>query len=85
MAAGRTDGDEVEAIVQCGTNLAMGRLAGMAEKLLGKPVIAINAATYWFALRDNGIEDPIEGYGSLLADYPRLPDNYASPSPAAAE
>lgn len=76
------DGDDVEAIVQCGTNLAMGRLAGMAEKFLAKPVIAINAATYWYALRDNGIEDRIEGYGSLLSDFPRLPDNYATTPPA---
>ncbi len=74
------DGDDVEAIVQCGTNLAMARLAGMAEKMLGKPVIAINTATYWFALRENGIEDRIEGFGSLLTDFPRLPDNYAAVS-----
>lgn len=75
------DGDGVEAIVQCGTNLAMARLAGMAEKVLGKPVIAINTATYWFALRDNGIEDRIEGFGSLLSDFPTLPENYAASVP----
>lgn len=72
------DGDDVEAIVQCGTNLAMARLAGMAEKMLGKPVIAINTATYWFALRDNGIEDRVDGFGSLLSDFSRLPDNFAA-------
>ena len=72
------DGDDVEAIVQCGTNLAMARLAGMAEKMLGKPVIAINTATYWFALRDNGIEDRVDGFGSLLSDFSRLPENFAA-------
>ena len=39
----------VEAIVQVGTNLAMARLAGIAEFWFDKPVIAINTATYWWA------------------------------------
>src|SRR5215467_2001688 len=51
----RLDGEGVEAIVQVGTNLAMARLAGQAEFWLGKPVLAINTATYWSALRQNGI------------------------------
>jgi len=59
----------VEAIVQVGSNLAMARLAGIAEFWLDKPVIAINTATYWWALRKNGIEDKIEGWGSLLIDH----------------
>ena len=63
------DGAEVEAIVQVGTNLAMARLAGIAEFWLDKPVIAINTATYWRALRRNGIADKIDGWGSLLLDH----------------
>jgi len=59
----------VEAIVQVGTNLAMARLAGVAEFWLDKPVIAINTATYWWALRQNGIMDKVYGYGSLLIDH----------------
>src|SRR5712692_5040374 len=51
------DGPDVEAIVQAGTNLSMVRLADAAERELGKPVIAINAATFWYALRDCGIAD----------------------------
>ena len=61
--------DEVQAVVQVGTNLAMARLAALAEFWLGKPVIAINTATYWWALRQNGIEDKIQGFGSLLAEH----------------
>lgn len=61
------DGDDVDAIVQAGTNLAMARLAAVAEDWLRKPVIAINTATYWHALRTNGIEDKVQGFGSLLA------------------
>lgn len=63
------DGDDVDAIVQVGTNLSMARLAASAELWLGKPVIAINTATYWHALRANGITDPIEGFGRLLTHY----------------
>jgi maleate isomerase len=62
----RLDGPDVEAIVQVGTNLAMARLAGLAEFWLGKPVIAINTAIYRWALRRNGILDPVDGFGSLL-------------------
>ena len=63
------DGPEVQAIVQIGTNLAMARLAGAAEAWLGKPVLPINTATYWHALRSNGINDPVDGFGSLLAHH----------------
>ena len=59
----------VEAIIQVGTNLAMARVAGIAEFWLDKPVIAINTATYWWALRQNGIDDKIQGFGSLLSHY----------------
>jgi len=59
----------VDAIVQTGTNLAMARLAGIAEFWLDKPVIAINTATYWWALRQNNINDKIQGFGSLLSKY----------------
>jgi maleate isomerase len=61
--------DQVEAIVQVGTNLSMLRLADEAERWLGKPVIAINAATWWMALRDNDINDRIEGCGRLLREF----------------
>ena len=59
----------VEAIVQVGTNLAMARVAALAEFWLDKPVIAINTATYWWALRQAGIMDKIHGWGSLLVEH----------------
>ena len=34
-----------------------------------KLVVAINTATYWWALRQNGIEDKVSGYGSLLLEH----------------
>jgi maleate isomerase len=56
----------IDAIVQVGTKLAMARLAGIAEFWLDKPVLAINTAIYWHALRASGIQDRVPGYGSLL-------------------
>ena len=63
------DGDDIDAIIQVGTNLSMVRLAAAAELWLGKPVIAINTATYWHALRANGIKDQMKGFGRLLSDF----------------
>lgn len=63
------DGPDVDAIVQVGTNLSMVDLAAEYERKLGKPVIAINTATYWHSLRACGIEDRISGLGRLLQDF----------------
>lgn len=68
-ALSELDGPDVDALVQVGTNLPMARLAGEAERWLGKPVLAVNTATYWHALRGAGIEDRIRGFGSLLATH----------------
>lgn len=59
----------VDAIVQCGTNVSMVRLAAEAERWFGKPVIAINTATLWDALRTTGVADQYDGYGALLRDF----------------
>jgi maleate isomerase len=60
---------DVDAVIQVGTNLAMARLAGLAEFWLDKPVVAINTATYWHALRQNGIDDRRDGFGSLFSRF----------------
>ncbi|MDX1377523.1 MAG: hypothetical protein R3307_01640 [Anaerolineales bacterium] len=60
---------DADALVQVGTNLSMVGLADEAERWFGKPVIAINAATYWMALRDNGIDERIYGCGRLLREF----------------
>lgn len=62
----RLNNDDVDALVQVGTNLPMARLAATMETRLGTPTIAINTATYWHALRNNGIDDKISGFGRLL-------------------
>ena len=63
------DGPEVDALVQAGTNLAAIPTATALEQELGKPVLAINLATLWHALRTNGIDDRLPGFGSLLEEH----------------
>jgi maleate isomerase len=59
----------VDAIIQAGTNLAFAEVAAVAEFWLEKPVIAINTATYWHALRTMGITGQMDGFGTLLSRY----------------
>jgi len=63
------DGPDVDAIVQVGTNLSMVDVATKYERQLGKPVIAINTATYWHGLRACGIADKVSGVGRLLEEF----------------
>lgn len=63
------DEDKPDAIIQAGTNLACMAVAAEAERWLEKPVIAINAATYWYALRQNDIHDKKFGFGRLLENW----------------
>jgi len=58
-----------DAIIQFGANLPMGRFAAVAEQWLDRPVICVNVATYWHALRSSGIFDHIGGYGALMERY----------------
>ena len=68
-AVREVDDSSVELILQVGTNLAFASVAAEAERWLGKPVLAVNTCTYWHALRSTGIEDKIEGFGSLLTEH----------------
>ncbi len=55
-----------EAVVQVGTDLVITRLADEAERWLGRPVLAVNAAMLWHALRAHDIQDRPVGLGSIL-------------------
>lgn len=68
-AVREVDDPSVELILQVGTNLAFAQVAAEAERWLGKPVLAVNTCTYWQALRGNGVEDKLDGFGSLLAEH----------------
>lgn len=63
------NGDDVEAIIQFGANFPVQAIAAEAEGWLGKPVISVNTANYWYALRSLGINDQIHGYGRLMAEH----------------
>jgi maleate isomerase len=63
------DGDDVDAIIQCGTNLSTVDLFPTLEHYLEKPLIPINVACIWHALRACGINDKITGKGRLLEEF----------------
>lgn len=69
QAVKEVDGDDVDAIVQCGTNLSTVDLFPTLEHVLEKPLIPINVATVWHALRACGIPDKITGKGRLLEEF----------------
>ena len=68
-AVRRVDGDDVDAIVQCGTNLSTVDIFPTLELWLRKPMIPINVATIWHALRACGVDDRISGKGRLLEEF----------------
>jgi len=59
----------VEAFVHVGTNLPVSALTPQIEAEFGKPLIGVNVATYWLALRRLGIQDPLTGFGVLAEKY----------------
>jgi len=63
------DGDDVDAIIQVGTNLSTLGLFPTLEKFLGKPCLPINVATVWHALRSVGIKDKFDNMGRLLEEH----------------
>jgi maleate isomerase len=63
------DGDDIDAIVQVGTNLSTIDMFPTLEHQLGKPMIAINVALIWHALRAAGIDDKFFGRGRLLEEF----------------
>ena len=63
------DDDSIDAFVQVGTNLSMVKLCNDMALELGKPMVPINAATYWHALRANNIMDQFIDHGPLFELY----------------
>jgi maleate isomerase len=55
----------VEALVHVGTNLPVSAFTADIEARFGLPMIGVNVATYWLALRQCGIKDPLKGFGIL--------------------
>lgn len=66
VVVNQLDNDNVDAIVQAGTNLSSVNIFPTLEKQLGKPIIPINIATIWHAFRATGIKDQFMGNGWLF-------------------
>ena len=60
---------DADALIHVGTNLPVSALTPQIETHLGKPLIGVNVATYWLAMRRLGIKDPLPGMGLLAEKY----------------
>lgn len=58
--------DDVDALLHVGGALGIVNQLDDLEEKLGKPIVSVNAATYWYALRTLGVADAMPGFGSLL-------------------
>lgn len=67
-ALGRhADAPTADAVLISGTGLPTIGIVERLEHDLGKPVVTSQCATLWYALRALKINDPVRGYGRLLA------------------
>ena len=65
----RLNRPEADAVfISCGALRSMG-IAEALEARVDKPVVTSNQAMIWDTLRLAGIDDPILGYGTLLANH----------------
>ncbi|HBP86269.1 MAG TPA: hypothetical protein PKK23_20990 [Nitrospirales bacterium] len=64
-----TDEHKLDAVVQCGTNMSLIDVTEKLEPVLGIPILGINAVTFWYALRENGFEEPLVGAGRLFQEF----------------
>lgn len=64
-----TANNNLDAIVQCGTNMSLINVCEKLEPIIDIPILGINAVTFWYALRENGFAAPLVGGGRLLRDY----------------
>lgn len=64
-----TDENELDAVVQCGTNMSLIDVTEKLEPVIGIPILGINAVIFWFALRESGFEGSLAGAGRLLQEF----------------
>ncbi|MDB5963941.1 MAG: hypothetical protein JWQ72_441 [Polaromonas sp.] len=63
------DRPEADALIHVGTNLPVSAMTPEIEKKFGKPLIGVNVATYWLALRKVGVMDKLKGMGMLAEQH----------------
>lgn len=59
----------IDAFVHVGTNLPVSAMTSLIEERLGRPLIGVNVATYWLALRRAGLSDSLPGFGVLAEQH----------------
>ncbi len=64
-----TENNDLDAVVQCGTNMSMINVSEKLEPMIGIPILGINAVTFWYALRETGFSSPLIGAGRLLREH----------------
>ncbi len=64
-----TEKNNLDAVVQCGTNMSLIDVSEKLEPMIGIPILGINATTFWYALRENGFEGALSGAGRLLREF----------------
>lgn len=57
---------EVDTLLHVGGALAVVDMLEDLEARLARPIVSVNAATYWYALRRLGLSDALPGFGALL-------------------
>lgn len=60
--------NQLDAIVQCGTNMSLNPALERLEPAVGSPIIGVNVAILWYALRGNGFHASLKGGGRLLRE-----------------
>ena len=64
-----TEQNRLDAIVQCGTNMAMIDVTQKLEPIIDIPILGINQVCFWYALRKSGFSGPLSGGGRLLREF----------------
>lgn len=69
------DGPDVDCFLHAGGALGIVDYLDDLEEKLGRPVISVNAVTYWYALRKLGVTDPLSRGGRITRM--ALPEEFA--------
>jgi maleate isomerase len=64
-----TQQNNLDAIVQCGTNMSFLHIAEKLESIIEKPILSINATVLWYTLRENRILDKLNHSSRLFIDH----------------
>ncbi|WCL48465.1 maleate cis-trans isomerase family protein [Leptospira sp. GIMC2001] len=61
--------NRIDAIVQCGTNMSLLNVSEKMEPRLGIPILGINTVLFWYALRENGINEKLVKASRIFSEF----------------